>query len=177
MQKILFISLLSFFIIVSSGFSQESMVIYRAPEIMKIKLDVLPDRSKTDMVTLKGTIGSLIGTASNVEVFFYSSADLIVEPTRLKRDTLVKGSEKDVRITVKKKKGPPDPYGTWVRMEVAYYPDYQNIVSAIKSDIKKYPDEITKAKLLSVIAEKQKTNERKIETVEHNFLDGLGVGK
>ncbi len=159
--------------------SQASMpLIYHAPQAIKINLDPVWSESNSEVIKMRATIKSLIGTASAVKVSFYSSSDLMIDkPTEFSLGSINQGEVKNLEISVRESgkgiESSTQEISAWdheVEMGVSYYPDYEQIMQAIKNNLDEYSSENERNDLLRVIMKDQETKESRVEGIAENFF-------
>jgi hypothetical protein len=99
-----------------------------------------------------GKLKVLIGQPTEMAVRFFSSSNLSVKPTDVAVLTLAAGAERVFEVKVRPVKGAAKGR-SWVTMLLTYRPDAAAISAAVSADLKAYPHEELRERLLKIIAE------------------------
>ncbi len=144
--------------------SNETRYVFPPNLEMALEPKSLPDSGAVK--TFVGALESRVGELRDVQVFFESSPDLLVENSKASFEKLAEGNSKKIEISVKPGKGLPDAGGSWVKMRVVYLPDYAQLTRKI-SDITLYPDSAERERLREIVERNKKIGSSQTNVVRY----------
>ena len=150
-----------------AGAAPTSQALYRAPD--DVLLELVPKgepATSSREIVLMGKVKVLIGQPSDTTIRYLSSPDLSVKPAKAAVPTLAAGAEWVFEVKVRPGKGAAKG-SSWVKMLLTYRPDGAAISAAVSADLKAYPNELLRERLLKSIAERKDPVNR---AVGHLFL-------
>ncbi|MBF0409790.1 MAG: hypothetical protein HQM10_20785 [Candidatus Riflebacteria bacterium] len=113
-----------------------------------------------------GTVKVLLGSPSGLEIFFESSVDLSVNRPSEKIEKLASNSVLTFEFSADKQKNLPGSDGTWLRMRIVYLPDY-SAQKVYLSDVKKYPAQEERIRVLKIVEANEKAAARQTDSVRY----------
>ncbi len=138
---------------------------YTCPPNLALELVALPSQDP-GVLRLCASVESLVGTPTQLDLFFESSADLVVAPAKEQLNVLEKGRKQEFILSVKPTGKAADLGGTWVRLRVVYLPSYKDIIAIIGNE-KDFPDQAERQRLLRRVLENQKKKARQTDATRY----------
>jgi hypothetical protein len=114
---------------------------YHPPDSLSLNLRSISQNQSG--AKMKATIKSLVGTQSNLSIYFDSSKDLKVTPAFSRLPALQEGQVKEFKVKVTRI-GPAEKYGSWVRFRV----EYQRDIAALEQRVRSYPNAYIRKRVL-----------------------------
>ncbi len=130
---------------------------YVFPENISLSLMNFGKAISKGSLNLKGIMEAKVGTLQKLEVFFESSPDLEINPTREKLESLGEKKKKEFVISVKPGKGKADEMGSSVKMRVKYLPYYAKCREVVKNPAE-FPIEIERRRLIEIVERNLKSS-------------------
>ncbi len=114
-------------------------------------VNIALELKRVDTSQVDALVESRMGVPSGVKLYFESSDDMRVEPASATIDRLTSASPGKFRLKVTGTGRPTDASGSWIRLRAVYLPDYNALIKAV-SDLKAYPDDGERQRLIDIAA-------------------------
>lgn len=134
---------------------------YTFPANLSLSLTPAPAQDGKTL-RLTASLEGLVGSLSQIEVFFESSVDLKVAPVSAQLKALAQGEKKTFSLVIQATGKAADAGGSWVRLRVVYLPAYREIAQ-ILADAAVYPDPSERRRILQRVTENQKKKARQTD--------------
>jgi len=156
-----------------TGHALERLELYGLPPSLDLGLQIASPTTGSLPAEGTGRLVARIGRLSGLEIRLAASRDLVVEPASVKADELASGATQDIPFTIRPGPGKAGRFGTWIRLHVAYLPDYPCLLEMVARDTARYPDPERRGRLLEAVKADQKAA-RKIRAVVEMLVPTAG---
>jgi hypothetical protein len=143
---------------------------YRPPNSLYFNLQAVSQNQSG--ATMKATIKSLVGTQSNLSIYFESAKDLKATPAFVRLPALPEGQVREFQVKVTRI-APAVKFGSWVRIRVVYHRDITALKQRVARDTRSYPNASMRKQLLDELSNPPK--QPRIEALRF-FLDSRRQG-
>ena len=137
---------------------------YEFPENLVLSLEKAPQKQDNQGTTLIGAVEARVGSLKDIDVFFESSEDLLVNSATLKISSLTVRSVRKFKVKLKNSSREAGVGGSWIRMRVTYSPDYAAI-SNLLANTSQFPDVTERQRLLDILSRNSQDHKKYTSSV------------
>ena len=155
--------IIAFMLVITASFGQTQMKDhYLFPQNLAMSLVPQGGNSKKIPTRLTGVVEGRLGILSHLRIYFESSDDFQIKPEKIIVERLKPGERKEFSLELAPVIGKPSEFGSWARLRVQYLPDYGKLREYF-SDVRKFPNDGERNRILSIIAANLKKAARQVD--------------
>lgn len=124
---------------------------YAVPENLTVEIQPVEPISFSQPVKVKVFFTSKIGVTRNIDISFYASENLNVEPAKAKIDVLEEKAIREITVTLNKKGAIKPCSEKWIQVSYGHLPDYSAMMERVMSDRQEYSSTAMTSQLLGTL--------------------------